>query len=186
MDFWGRLVDYNWFVYPEHLTEVRELNVDANSMAGDPLFVDPVSGNFSLAPGSPIYTLGWKNFAMDCFGVQKASLKAIAKTPEIPAIIKPTVEIENQVLFYSGQIKNLTTDGELSATGMAEKRGVLILSPPVEGVFRNLKLQANDVVLRVNEQNTDNVTALRSAIQEGEIKTITVWRNQRVFVQDSH
>lgn len=68
------------------------------------------------------------------------ALGTIAETPEIPDIKKPEIEIENVVLFYSGSIKNLPKDGEVSANGMSGKYGVLVLFPPGNGVFQTFKL----------------------------------------------
>ena len=182
MDYWGKEVDYNWFVYPDDLKKVKELGTDKYSEAGDPLFVDPKNGDFSVSIKSKAYEMGWKNFAMDQFGVQKASLKAIAKTPVIPELKHTEIAIENMVQLYSGQVKNLTTDGELSATGMAKKTGVIVLSPPVQGPFTRIKLARNDVILKINDVPVPNVTELQNAINKGEIKTVTVWRNQKELV----
>ncbi len=43
-------------------------------------------GDFRVKEGSPAFEIGFKNFPMDQFGVKKPSLKAIAKTPVIPAL----------------------------------------------------------------------------------------------------
>jgi len=178
VDYWGKEVDYNWFVYQNDLKKVHQLGIEKNSLSGDPLFIDPVNGDFSVSNGSGVYTLGWKNFPMNQFGVQLPALKSIAETPEIPKLEPMNFMIDNVVLFYSGQIKNLTTDGELSATGMSEKTGVLVLYPPRDGVFKTIILRPNDVILKVNGETVKNVTELRSILSNNQIKTITIWRNQ--------
>ena len=116
---------------------------------------------------------------MDQFGVQKPSIKALAETPNIPEIKQQNIEIANVVLFYSGSIKNLTTEGELSATGMSEKTGVLVRRVPVDGIFQTIKLKKNDVILKVNGININNVTEFRSVIDKSEMKTLIVWRDQK-------
>lgn len=179
VDYWGQYVDLNWFFYPEDLKKVQQLGVDKNSLAGDPLFVDPESRDFSTSFKSKVYKIGWKNFPMDRFGVQKPSLKAIAETPEIPELKQRNLEIANMVSFYSGLIKNLSTEGELSATGMSEKKGVLVARVPMEGVFQRLKLHKNDVILEVNGEMAHNVTELRNIIDKSEILSLTVWRDQK-------
>ena len=50
------------------------------------MFVDPADGDFRVKEGSPALKLGFVNFPMDQFGVQKPELKAIARTPEMPKI----------------------------------------------------------------------------------------------------
>ncbi len=179
VDYWGQYVDLNWFIYPEDLKKVQQLGVDKNSLSGDPLFVDPETGDFSASFKSKVYTIGWKNFPMNRFGVQKPSLKAIAETPEIPELIQRNLEIANMVSFYSGLIKNVSTEGELSATGMSEKKGVLVARVPMEGVFQRLKLHKNDVILEVNGEMAHNVTELRKIIDKSEILSLTVWREQK-------
>ena len=182
VDYWGKEVDYNWFINSDDLGKVQQLAVDKNSLSGNPFFVDPKKGDFSVSVESDVYSLGWKNFPMDKFGVQKPLLKAMAETPEIPEILKREIDINNVVNFYSGRIKNLTSDGELSATGMHEKKGVLVLSTPSDSVFKNIKLKRNDVILKINGISINSVTELRSVINANEIKTLTVWRDQSELV----
>lgn len=112
----------------------------------------------------------------------KTALKAMAETPEIPEIIGIENELQSAIHFYSGQIKNLSTDGEISATGMHDKKGVLVLSPPTDGVFKTLKLLRNDVILKVNGVHINSVAELQPEMEKGKIKTITIWRNQSEVV----
>jgi hypothetical protein len=182
VDFWGKEVDFNWFINPDDLAKGRQWNVDINSEAGDPIFVNPKIGDFTVSIESKAFGMGWKNFAMDKFGVQKPALKTMAETPEIPEIMGIENELQSAIHFYSGQIKNLSTDGEISATGMHEKKGVLVLSPPADGIFKTLKLLRNDVILKVNGAQINNVEELQAEIEKGKIKTITIWRNQSEVV----
>jgi hypothetical protein len=57
---------------------------DAHSIAADAGFVDPAHGDYRVKQGSPAQTLGFVNFPMNQFGVQKPELKAIARSPELP------------------------------------------------------------------------------------------------------
>ena len=59
----------------------RASGQDEHSLAATPFLKIPPSGNFRVKEGSPALALGFKNFPMDVFGVQKPSLKAIARTP---------------------------------------------------------------------------------------------------------
>lgn len=141
---------------------MQELGVDKNSVAGDPMFIDPKKGDFSVSMKSKAYQMGWKNFSVDQFGVQKVGLKVIAKTPVIPDLKHRAIEIENVVLLYSGTVKNLTTVGELSATGMARKTGVLVINPPAQGSFTKIRLLSNDVIIKLNDETIANVTELQN------------------------
>ena len=52
------------------------------------MFMDPAGGDFRVKDGSPALKLGFVDFPMDQFGVQKPELKAIARTPKMPAAAK--------------------------------------------------------------------------------------------------
>ena len=50
---WGSSVDYNLFPDERTLEAARELGLDAHSRSGDPLFIDPVRGDYRVKDGSP-------------------------------------------------------------------------------------------------------------------------------------
>ena len=52
-------------------------NTDANSLYGNPLFVNSETGDFTVYKDSPALEIGFKNFPMNQFGVQKESFKKI-------------------------------------------------------------------------------------------------------------
>ena len=82
---WGKEVDFNLFTTTEaDRTAFADKGCDANSLVGDPLFVDAAQGDFRVKDGSPALKLGFVNFPMDQFGVRTPRLKAMARTPEIP------------------------------------------------------------------------------------------------------
>ncbi len=62
---------------------------DEHSIVADAQFVDPAHGDYRVKDGSPALALGFVNFPMDQFGVQKPELKAIARTPVLPAAENP-------------------------------------------------------------------------------------------------
>lgn len=57
---------------------------DEHSLVADAQFVDPAHGDYRVKEGSPVLRLGFVNFPMDRFGVQKPALKALARTPVLP------------------------------------------------------------------------------------------------------
>lgn len=84
---WGREVDRNLFTTSDaDRARFADKGCDAHSLVGDALFVDPVNGDFRVKDGSPALGLGFRNFPMDRFGVQKPALRAIARMPEIPKL----------------------------------------------------------------------------------------------------
>jgi len=84
---WGKELDYNFFVAtPAEKDKYARNGCDAHSSSGNPLFVNPATGDFRVKEGSPALNSGFVNFPVNQFGVTRPSLKAIAKTPVIPAI----------------------------------------------------------------------------------------------------
>jgi hypothetical protein len=84
---WGKELDYNFYVSgKETMTKFSKNGCDLHSMNGNPRFLNPFDCDFRVRESSPVFELGFVNFPMDQFGVTKQSLKAIAKTPEIPSI----------------------------------------------------------------------------------------------------
>lgn len=93
----GREVDYNLLHTPGQVTAPAVAlqegsGLDAHSLVGDALFVDPAKGDYTVKEGSPALKLGFKNFPMDQFGVQYPKLKSIAKTAPLstPSAMKET------------------------------------------------------------------------------------------------
>jgi len=87
---WGSVVDDNFMqvngapgIVPAVALQ-KQSGRDAHSVVGDAHFVDPAHGDYRVQRDSPALKLGFRNFSMDQFGVQKRELKAIARTPELP------------------------------------------------------------------------------------------------------
>ncbi len=75
VDYWGTEFDYNWYSSKSDLEKAQNFGIDSNSKFGDPKFIDPKNGDFRVKPESKLFDLGWKNFPMNKFGVQKESLR---------------------------------------------------------------------------------------------------------------
>ncbi|WP_372772945.1 discoidin domain-containing protein [Mangrovibacterium sp.] len=186
MRHWGSLLDSNLFFQKEALTKIQtSYHTDPNSIYGDPLFVDPVNGDFTVADTCLANKIGWVNFPMDQFGVQKPSLKAIAKTPEIPAVELTADEVIPGVEYMGGVIKNIVNDGEKSAAGLPDYNGAKIEKGLTKGIFSVVKLQEDDVVLKMDDEEVKNINDFMSRLAGEKIyKTISVWRYQKMIVMD--
>ena len=139
---------------------------DVNSIAGDPLFVDPAEGDFRVKEGSPAFDIGFKNFPMDQFGVKKPSLKAIAATPVIPALnIGSTGRYAFQgfgangaaeVFWLGAKLHDLEGE-EFSAYGTRkEDGGVALAEVPKTSEAARCGLQENDLIQAVNGRQVSN------------------------------
>ena len=141
----------------------------------------PLDGDFRLKEGSVALAVRFKNFAMDSFGVVSHRLKAVAKKVTLPKVILLDKKNADEIVDFMGaKVKNLTTLGERSATGMDDTRGVLVVET-VAGSVASMFLQANDVILSFNSLKTNNMRELleaRKSVVGTKIKVV-IFRNQK-------
>jgi hypothetical protein len=178
---WGRETDFNTFPDSASLKVAQERGTDKNSVCGNLLFVNPQVGDFRLKDGSVAFSVGFKNFAMDSFGVISPRLKALAKKVPIPAFIALGQVGDSEIIDFMGaKIKNLSTLGERSATGMDDVRGILVVEVlPGSGASRFL--QTNDVILSLNDKKVNKIRDLLEARMSiiGSNTEVVVFRNQK-------
>lgn len=179
---WGKEIDDNFFLDPAGLVAARRNGTDAHSKAGNPLFTNPSTGDYSVSTGSPALTAGFRNFDMNSFGVQYAKLKALAATPELPALLVPGHDETAKERTYTWKgmtFKDVSTEGERSATGLDKIRGVLVLK--AESTAKN-ELQSNDVILELNGKAVNNWKDMLDMIQEQKESSplnVVILRNQQ-------
>lgn len=183
----GTRVDENFYAAPESavMAVSNKLGWDKNSIFGDPMFVDPANGNFQVKEGSPALKVGFKNFPMDQFGVKKPSLKAIARTPEIPPL-KIVKEGDARNTAKSTQWLGATlselSGEEFSAFGVAkEEGGVAVTNISVISAAAKAGLKMGDLIQAVNDRKTGNVKQFNRAVTglKGKVK-LKVVRDQQV------
>jgi len=192
---WGAEMDFNLIQNYDATTSApaaqlqRQSGRDEHSIVGDAQFVDPVHGDYRVKDGSPALALGFVNFPMDQFGVQKSELKAIARVPQLPQpktpepIVAPLAA--EPIAWRGARLRNITDEGEMSAFGLPGVTGVLVLDVPIESPLAQVGLRKNDVILSVNDAKTANTAAfLRqvSASLAGSSLKLGVSRDQRKFV----
>lgn len=178
---WGREIDYNAFPDSASLAEARSRGTDSHSAYGPLTFENPEKGDFRVKQGAAALSVGFKNFSMDNFGVVSVGLKRIAKKPIFPATIITNNLTKDEIIDFMGaRVKNLTTAGEQSATGMDRIRGVLVLSV-APGSAASAFLQANDVILTFNRNQVSNLKDLQEARNTvtGKNTEIVIFRNQQ-------
>lgn len=179
---WGKEIDDNFFLDPAGLVAARRNGTDAHSKAGNSLFTNPSTGDYSVSTGSPVLTAGFRNFDMNSFGVQYAKLKALAATPELPALLVPghdETAKEHTYTWKGMTFKDVSTEGERSATGLDKIRGVLVLK--AESTAKN-ELQSNDVILELNGKAVNNWKGMLDVIQEQKESSplnVVILRNQQ-------
>lgn len=181
IDVWGKETDYNVFPDLASLRDAQQRGTDQHSIAGKLEFVNPQAGDFRVKEGSIAFAVGFRNFAMDSFGVVSSGLKALSKKVSIPSVIAPNDADTNEIIDFMGaKVKNLTTLGEQSATGMDAIRGVLVLEVN-NGSDASEFLQANDVILSYNSRKINNLADLSEARKSaaGHKTEMVIFRNQK-------
>ena len=160
---WGKEVDYNFFPNEKSLKAAQARKTDKHSVYGSIEFRNPSKLDFRIKKNSKLLKLGFKPFPMDKFGVQKKSLKAIAKVPPMNVFdAKKAAKIDATVRdFLGAKVKNLTTMGELSATGMDGIRGIFLTDVKGGTKAYNGGLRTRDVIVKVNGVRVDRYKQLQ-------------------------
>lgn len=183
MNGWGKEVDDNLFPDTTSLKNARKNGTDINSVFGNPMFVDALTGNYEVKQNSPALKVGFKNFPMNEFGVTSVALKAVANKVTLPVIVSGIkANSEETYDFLGAKVKNLNTLGERSATGMASETGVLVLEVPRASVLSGFALP-NDVILEFNGKQINNMAELlkeKMGLQLRHSAILGVFRNQKM------
>ncbi len=164
---WGRAVDHNFFASTEmERQKFLEHGCDEHSVVGNPKFLNPEQGDFRVASDSRALNIGFKNFPMDEFGVQKASLKAIAKKPTFPFIRESArnqaVSTESQELStWGGMTLRGLEDSEYSAYGLAQSSGgVVLVKVPDSSAGAKAGFHAGDVIQGIGGKEVHTISDL--------------------------
>lgn len=186
---WGKEIDYNFFVGDKSKREKFIKNgCDSNSINGNPLFVNPSKGDFSVQNNSAALKIGFVNFSTNQYGVTKPSLKAIAKTPAILDVlidIKDTAkqEIKKKYTWMTVLLKE-PLDQELSAFGVGFDSGGVALST-VEPNSKAAKMgfQTGDLIQAINGTKIKTILNLDNYLNKNQNTSthkILIVRNQVV------
>jgi hypothetical protein len=187
---WGKDMDYNLVVKagaePSPATALqKQSGRDEHSIVADAGFVDAAKGDYRVKETSPALKLGFVNFAMDRFGVQKPELKALARTPALPVpqvAVVPIIAGDNAARDWLGaSVRNIVDEGELSAFGIG-RRAVLVREISPESVLAKGGLQKGDVILSLNGTAVNDAAGLVSLarmLPAGQSLTVGISRNQK-------
>jgi len=161
---------------------------DEHSIVADAQFMDPATGDYRVKAGSPALALGFLNFDMDQFGVQKPALKAIARTPVLPGSTQAAATIAARDTspreWLGTKVRNIANEGEMSAFGLPGVTGVLVLEVPPDSPPMKAGLKKNDVILSVNGAKTADVASLLQLAPSpaaGQTLSVGVSRDQKTI-----
>jgi membrane-associated protease RseP (regulator of RpoE activity) len=161
---------------------------DDQSSHGDPQFIDPASGDYRVKEGSPALKMGFENFPMDQFGVKKASLKAIARTPLLPAYFLPAhatqhtkpATVDRRVAWLGALLSKLDGEG-FSAYGVGKDAGGFVVSRlQADGALARAGIKNRDLILKINGRPLFTAADLSHYLagQIEESYTLVLVRNQ--------
>ena len=192
----GKRIDSNLFFSSNAKAKDRHAKYgwDVNSIAADPGFVDPATGDFRVKDGSPAFDIGFKNFPMDQFGVKKPSLKEIAATPVIPPLNvsgqpsggAPAATLPSAGSYWLGAKLHELTGEEFSSYGVTkEDGGVALDEVPEDSEASRLGFKAGDLIQGVNDHKVSNLRQWSSALIKAGDSPIKVKlvRDQQVSVR---
>ena len=174
---WGAEMDFNLVQNDGATTNApatrlqQQSGRDEHSIVADAQFVDPAHGDYRVKDGSPALALGFVNFPMDQFGVQKPELKAIARVPQLPQPKMPAAASAARdaapATWLGASVRNIADEGEMSAFGLPGVTGVLVLEVPADsrsGQSRAAKKRCHPFRQRREDGGHGGVAAASSGI----------------------
>ncbi len=171
-------------------SEWRERGFDRDSLVGAPLFIDPASGDYRVAEGSPALKLGFENFPMDRFGVTKPKLRAEVARVErsfVPSVADPVEQSPSSatIEWLGATVKNVTTEAQMSAIGIGKVAGVYFLEAAPSSTAAKAGLRTGDVILRIGEDEVQSLADIRAILERIPSKSVkaTVYNATERVVQ---
>jgi len=152
---WGQDMDYNLMHKEGKETAPaarlqKQSGRDEHSIVADAQFVDPAKGDYRVEDGSPALALGFVNFPMDQFGVQKPALKVLARTPMLPgqkpvAAAPALPPAPTPMMPPPGHSENLLL-GMIPFNGFCISNRVVVTGTPIGAAIASLVLVENIIV----------------------------------------
>jgi hypothetical protein len=146
---WGRSVNRNLFVAQADLLQAQARGTDADSVAGDPRFAAPATGDYTVTNAALAARVGFVNFPMNDFGVRPARLKALALQPAfpMPAPRAQAAPRQASIVLQGLTLKPVETLGEQSAAGLGSKAGVIVLAVEAQSPGALAGFRPRDVIV---------------------------------------
>ncbi|HEY3441505.1 MAG TPA: PDZ domain-containing protein [Paludibaculum sp.] len=190
---WGADIDWNVLHQPgvSGATPASGLSQqsgrDQHSIAADVRFVNPAQGDYRVREGSPALAQGFRNFAMDQFGVRKAGLRAMARTPVLPKVSDAPAETIHSARdvtpwqWLGATLRNVAGLGEVSAAGLPGEVGVLVVTALPESAAYAAGLRSGDVIVSAGGEvkSINEFRALWNRTAAGVPLELTVIRQQK-------
>jgi len=191
-------VDYNLVhepgAKPRPAGRLAKFGGDSHSIVADAMFVDPPAGDYRARDGSPALKLGFRNFPMDRFGVQEPELKKIARTPPLPGTLEAAgirsggwgrrYSTPKTARWLGAKIKDIENMNEMSAAGLGDRNGVLVVRVPPNSRAQKIGLKTGDVIRAVNGRQVSNLRTFADLYKKrvrSRPVVLQLWRDQANF-----
>lgn len=165
------------------LEDAQARGTDCDSIFADPMFLDPAEGDYRVADDSPALALGFRNFPMDRFGVQTPRLKAKARHAlDTPLDQDGERGPKPQAVSWLGAtVKTVSESGEITAAGLCQASGVILLEVPPDSPAAHLGFLSLDVILTLDGGPIENTAELASSLRQaaGRPVTLAIRRRQQ-------
>jgi hypothetical protein len=150
MNSWGKAIDNNFFLTKDGLEKAQQLGLDKNSLTGDAQFLNAATGNYTIKPGSAAFKTGFKNISTNV-GVTSPALKKKAASPAFKPLFTDIASGKvNTIEWLGARFKNIETLGELSAAGMHDNNGAMLVELPAKALATKSDLQKGDVIIQLD------------------------------------
>ena len=153
---------------------VRITGMDKGSIKARCVFKDIKHGDYTVI--SPKIS-GFEDFPSE-FGVRYEPLKRLAKTPILPKINQSQKKGKSNIITLFGmKLKNIETDGEMSAFATAGHNGVLVLDVDQFAKVSAKGILPYDVIVAIGDKEINSLSDLGGITMDDFLSSkITVWR----------
>ncbi len=148
--------------------------MDKGSIKTRCVFKDVKRGDYTLV--SP-KICGFEDFPRE-FGVRYGPLKRLARTPVLPKINQSQKRDKSNIItLFDMQIKNIETDGEMSAFATAGHNGVLVCDVDQFANATAKGILPCDVIVAIGDKEINSLSDLDGITKDEFLSSkITVWR----------
>jgi hypothetical protein len=156
--------------------------MDEGSIKTKCVFANARRGDYTLI--SPKIS-GFEDFPCE-FGVRYEPLKRLARTPLLPKINQSQRKSKSSLItLFDMKVKNIETDGEMSAFATAGHNGVLVCDVDQFADVSAKGILPCDVIVGLGDKEINSLSDL-DGISKGEFLSskITVWRAPKRIVLD--
>jgi len=176
----GKSIDYNILhsKYTKGVIKATSLEkitgMDKGSIKTKCIFADVKRGDYRLiSPKIPEF----EDFPRE-FGVRYEPLKKFARTPVLPKTNQSQKKSKSNIItLFDMKIKNIETDGEMSAFATAGHNGVLVCDVDQFADASAKGILPCDVIIAIGEREVNSLSDLDGITKNEFLSSkITIWR----------